>query len=52
MCVLEWGYLIRALTLFENLVRSNIVWGNIEKLFVGLETTILEGTRVRGSVFS
>ena len=38
--------------LFENPVRSNIVWGNIEKLFVVLETTILEGTRVRGSVFS
>ena len=30
--------------LFENPVRSNIVWGDIEKLFVGLETTILEGT--------
>lgn len=38
--------------LFENPVRSNIVWGDIEKLFVGLEATILEGTRVRGSVFS
>ncbi|MEE2717224.1 MAG: type II toxin-antitoxin system HicA family toxin [SAR324 cluster bacterium] len=29
--------------LFENPVRSNIAWNDIERLFVGLEATILEG---------